>query len=118
MITTQVPGTQSALEQNGHKTNKTEPVQSRPQSQYIPGSPSVYFFITGFGPFGGVSDNPTSTIIHSLRDLMAADDPKLANINVSLLEIVRVAASSAKEQVDVIFSRVSQVQEKQQPGLL
>ena len=37
-------------------------------------SSSLSFFLTGFGPFGGVEDNPTTVIVQTLNEMMDTDD--------------------------------------------
>ena len=64
----------------------------------------ITFFVTGFGPFGGFEENPTSTIIQSLKEEQTAQNPRLCNVD--MLEVVRVAASSATEEVNRIIEHV------------
>lgn len=99
-----------------------------------PSSPSssVSFFLTGFGPFGGVQDNPTSAIIQTLKEKIANDDDTndgkqmdsttsaplhlLENHTVHSLDIVHVSASKASQQVQDIVSTIRQNFTKEQSG--
>mmetsp|Transcript_5716 Transcript_5716/g.10827 ORF Transcript_5716/g.10827 Transcript_5716/m.10827 type:complete len:291 (+) Transcript_5716:1819-2691(+) len=64
----------------------------------------VSYFITGFGPFGQFTDNPTSAIIDCLLTEKNAHNPKLGNVH--MLEVVRVAASDATQQVNLMMERI------------
>ena len=64
----------------------------------------ISFFVTGFGPFGGNPENPTSTIIEALQQEQTAENPRLSNVH--LLNIIRVSASSAAEEVNRIIDQV------------
>ena len=66
---------------------------------------SVLFFITGFGPFGRVTENPSSVIIDSLQaEKHTLHNPKLKNVE--MLEVVPVAATSARERVNLIVEQM------------
>lgn len=65
----------------------------------------VSFFITGFGPFGEVTENPTSVIIKCLQTERNAHNPKLRHVY--MLDVVRVAASSVRQQVHLIMEQVN-----------
>jgi len=64
----------------------------------------VSYFITGFGPFGEVTENPTSAMIDCLLTEKNAHNPKLRHVH--MLEVVRVAASSATQQVNRMMERI------------
>jgi len=64
----------------------------------------ISFFVTGFGPFGGNPENPTSTIIEALQQEQTAENPRLGNVH--LLNIIRVSASSAADEVNRIIDQV------------
>lgn len=66
-------------------------------------SSQISFYMTGFGPFGGVKENPTTTIIHRLKKQQQHIKKKH---NIELLEVVKVSASSATEQVRKIGSHI------------
>jgi len=91
---------------------------------------SVSFLITGFGPFGGVDDNPTSVIIQTLKDTLNNDEDttssntnkktegalsnqqkwkNLANHIVHSLDVVNVSATDAKAQTQQIFSKIRHI---------
>jgi len=75
----------------------------------------ITFFVSGFGPFGEFKENPTSAIIQSLKQEQTAQNPKLCNVNLS--EVVRVAASTATEEVNKITQHVkSSQQNNPSPG--
>ena len=97
-------------------------------------STSTSYYITGFGPFGGVDENPTSTIIDSLKELQknhnnhnhngdnekqdgsisdididsGGNDLHLLLSKIQYLNIVKVAAYSAKQEVETIISLIRQ----------
>ena len=101
---------------------KKSNAQGEESKRGAPSSPlsTVSFFLTGFGPFGGVQDNPTSAIIQTLKEKIANDDVSddgkqldsttsaplhlLENHTVHSLDIVHVSASKALQQVQEIFS--------------
>ena len=67
----------------------------------------ISFFVTGFGPFGGNPENPTSTIIEALQQEQTAENPRLSNVH--LLNIIRVSASSAAEEVNRIIGEFNRI---------
>jgi len=72
--------------------------------------PSISFYITGFGKFGGIENNPTTTIVQTLQEEYKNGNPKLQNIK--HFSIVKVAASSATEEVDHIMQLIQQEKKK------
>jgi pyroglutamyl-peptidase len=71
---------------------------------FIDSTASVSYFITGFGPFGGVTENPTSAILDCLQTEKNAHNPKLRHVH--MLDTVRVAASNASQQVNRMMERI------------
>lgn len=74
----------------------------------------VSFIITGFGPFSGVQENPTSVLVAKLIDYLldsendgdcASSGQRLAAVTRTLL--IETSANAAKEQVDEIFRELS-----------
>ena len=59
--------------------NRTEEEESTSVSTTLSGShsipiPFVSFIVTGFGPFGGVPDNPTSIIVNGMKEYLASSE--------------------------------------------
>ena len=67
----------------------------------IPKSNQIVFVITGFGPFHGVDDNPTTILVNKLQDYVT-----LKNIPVRIvaIRVLKVAADAVKREIDDIYS--------------
>jgi pyrrolidone-carboxylate peptidase len=79
--------------------NKEEAQEPQPQP------PLISFILTGFGPFGGVADNPTTTLIHKLQkqqQIIKSDpltDASLQewNVNVLTCQLIDTSISGVKK---------------------
>ena len=82
--------------------------ESQSQSQSQSSEPAVSFFLTGFGPFGNVTANPSSTIMKSLEMEKANGNGNVDLANTHLFKVIRVATSSVREEVDDTISQLKQ----------
>jgi len=64
--------------------------------------PSCCFIVTGFGPFCGVPDNPTSVLIRRIRE----DDSILKSSNIHETHILQTSAGFVREKIDDIYERL------------
>ena len=81
----------------------TKVTASTPHSK---SSSCCHFIITGFGPFHGVPDNPTSILIRRLRE----DDDASNNNNIHRYEthILETSAEYVREKIDDIYEQLQQ----------
>lgn len=67
---------------------------------------SLAVYLTGFGPFGSVIDNPTSIIcrrLHSRKDALLAE-----GVEICCLDVLEVSAEAAKERAQKVRSWLSE----------
>ena len=58
--------------------------------------------VTGFGPFAGVRENPTSRLIHRLQELQSSDPPSCCVEHTHLL-VLETAAACVDEAIEEKF---------------
>lgn len=88
------------LEKKGHTSKAVENkvINSTPDD-------NICFVITGFGKFGNISDNPTTTLVHHIIS-SSGDDNKNARSQIGLCTVVKTAASDVKLQVDTLMNDI------------
>jgi pyroglutamyl-peptidase len=70
----------------------------------------ISFILTGFGPFGKISLNPTTEIIKGLTEKKDNGDVRLSNV--LKLKIVHTSAESVRNEVEEIVSYLHDVKNK------
>ncbi|KAL7532452.1 hypothetical protein ACHAXR_004637 [Thalassiosira sp. AJA248-18] len=66
--------------------------------------PSCCFIVTGFGPFGGVPDNPTSVLIRRLQEDDSTSTRTSRNIHET--HILETSADFVREKIDHIYGQL------------
>lgn len=61
------------------------------------------FYITGFGPFAGVSDNPTKVLSEKLANYVKQNE---IPITIKHSCVLKVAAKVVREEIDRIYSSI------------
>lgn len=69
---------------------------------------TCYFIITGFGPFAGVPDNPTSILIHRLQNELDNNQNK----HMYETHILETSAEYVREKISDIYKGLKQSSEK------
>lgn len=72
----------------------------------------VKFFVTGFGPFCGVTCNPTTILVNRLRDFQSQSNSDL-QINTMVFE---TSAVNVRTEMDQFFDRINAMHEEQNEG--
>ena len=66
--------------------------------------PSCYFIITGFGPFAGVPDNPTSILVRHLQDELENNQ----NNHMYETHVLETSAEYVREKISDIYKGLKQ----------
>jgi len=70
----------------------------------------VSFVLTGFGKFGNITENPTTTLIRRIVTLMNENDGDGGN-NISMCKIIKTAASNITNDLDDIIIHTINLEE-------
>ena len=65
----------------------------------------MFFYITGFGKFGNVLENPTSILVGKLPDLLT-EPANASKFHLAHSEIVTTAIQDCDEALERIYARV------------
>jgi hypothetical protein len=66
----------------------------------------VELYLTGFGPFGKVADNPTKYIVLDLKDFHCCDMP---DVSIKIIDhMLEVKAHEAESFVETLYARIYQ----------
>ena len=92
------------------KTTRTDSPET-PLSQKGEQGPFISFIITGFGPFGGVADNPTTTLVQELQHIypINSSDPltqQSDELNVLSYQLIDTCISGVKKASSEIESLI------------
>ena len=61
----------------------------------------IYYHLTGFGPFHGVPDNPTSWLMYTLPSALEEWKDKPKNITITC-EVLETSAQGSLEQFNIM----------------
>jgi len=64
----------------------------------------TYFYVTGFGKFANILENPTTYLVRALPELLK-NNPQ-ANVHLAHHEIVKVAVEDCDERLKKIYQKV------------
>jgi pyrrolidone-carboxylate peptidase len=67
-------------------------------------------FVTGFGKFGKVLENPTTFLSKALPDLIT--EAKIENLNLHSTRVVTVSIEDCDEALEEIYGEINQLQEE------
>ena len=73
-----------------------------------PSGGKVYFYVTGFGKFGNILENPTTHLVKALPDLLKAAAEKTNKLELKSTEIVVVAMKYCDEAIERMYTLVDQ----------
>ena len=72
----------------------------------------MYFYVTGFGKFGNILENPTTVLVRNLSELLNADERSQSHFKVELTDIVTVSIQDCDNALERIYEKVAQCQDR------
>ena len=72
----------------------------------------VNFIVTGFGPFQGVTENPTSMIVNNLIDYLCKEGLSSLASSIRTLPIIQTTADDARTQIDRLEKEICEERQR------
>jgi len=69
--------------------------------------PKVSFYVTGFGPFQNVPDNPTTVIVNKIVDYLKQREDVYSLSSVTRTLIIETSAEATRKQIDALYETIT-----------